>query len=67
MSEPIPDNEFERLLSLSDLEPDYNNFHNHLGDLINLAAKIADSEISLINLIDSHTQWSVYQLAFDIQ
>jgi signal transduction histidine kinase len=56
---PVPDNEFERLLSLSELEIDYINIDADFKDLTKLAAKIAGTEISLINLIDSYTQWTV--------
>lgn len=55
---PIPANEMERLMALSDF-----NLDPVLGesfkDLLKLAAKIAGTEISLVNLIDSYTQWSV--------
>jgi signal transduction histidine kinase len=56
---PVPDNEFDRLLSLSELNIDYINIDADFKDLTKLAAKIAGTEISLINLIDSYTQWTV--------
>jgi len=56
---PIPDNEMQRLLSLSELDLDYSNLEENFKDLTLLAAKVAGTEISLINLIDSFTQWTV--------
>ena len=56
---PIPDNEMQRLLSLSDLDLDYSNLEDSFKDLTLLAAKVAGTEISLINLIDSFTQWTI--------
>jgi len=56
---PIPENEFERLLDLSNYDLDYNNLEDQFKDLTKLAATIAGTEISLVNLIDSYTQWSV--------
>jgi len=52
-------NEFERVLELSEFDLDYSDLNEHLKDLTRLAANVAGSEISLINLIDSFTQWSV--------
>lgn len=56
---PIPEKEFERILDLSELDLDYTNLSEQFNDLTKLAAKVAGTEISLINLIDSFTQWSV--------
>ncbi|SIS89512.1 sensor histidine kinase [Belliella pelovolcani] len=56
---PIPDNEFERILELSEYDLDYTDLDNQFKDLTKLAAKVARTEISLVNLIDSFTQWSV--------
>ncbi len=64
---PIPGNEMERLLSLSGLDLDYSLLEKSLEDLTRLAAGIAGTAISLVNLIDSYTQWSVsrFGLAID--
>jgi K+-sensing histidine kinase KdpD len=64
---PIPANEMERLLNLSEFDIDYSNLENNFKDLIYLAAKIAGTDISLINLIDSYTQWTIsnYGLSID--
>ncbi|MCH7409304.1 GAF domain-containing sensor histidine kinase [Belliella sp. DSM 111904] len=56
---PIPKNEFDRILSLSEFDLDYTDLEKHFKDLTKLAAKVSGTEISLINLIDSFTQWSV--------
>jgi signal transduction histidine kinase len=56
---PIPENELRRLISLSALDLDYNDHDENFKDLTLLAAKVAGTEISLINLIDSYTQWSI--------
>lgn len=54
-----PENEFKRLKELSRFDLDYYEIEKNLNDLTRLAAKIADTEISLVNLIDNHTQWTV--------
>jgi signal transduction histidine kinase len=56
---PVPDNEMERILKLSELDVDYAEVQDSLQDLTKLAAKVAGTSISLINLIDSFTQWTV--------
>ncbi len=56
---PIPANEFDRLVQLSKYDLDYTDLKSHFKDLSKLAAKVAGTEISLINMIDSYTQWSV--------
>ncbi len=56
---PIPKNEFERTLELSNYDLDYTDLDKHFKDLSRLAAKVAGTEMSLVNLIDSFTQWSV--------
>lgn len=56
---PVPQNEMQRLLGLSALDLDYTELSENFKDLTTLAAKVAGTEISLINLIDSYTQWTV--------
>lgn len=56
---PIPDNERERVFSLAELDIDYSDMQENLKDLTKLAAKVAGTEISLINLIDTFTQWTI--------
>lgn len=62
---PIPSNEFERLISLSDFDLDYSNLNDHFKDLTELAARVSDSEISVVNLIDSYTTWSISSFGLD--
>lgn len=64
---PIPENEMERIIELSDFDLDYSELEENLADLTKLAAKVAGTSISLVNLIDSFTQWSVSTYGFDIQ
>jgi len=56
---PVPTNEMERILSLSDFDLDYSNHQDNFKDLAKLAAKVAGTEISLVNLIDTFTQWTI--------
>ena len=62
----IPVNEMERLLALSELDLDFLDLDKNLSDLTKLAAKIAGTEISLVNLIDHFTQWTVSSFGMDI-
>tara|TARA_R110000868_G_scaffold410693_5_gene699865 strand:+ start:44762 stop:45952 length:1191 start_codon:yes stop_codon:yes gene_type:complete len=54
--------EFERVLNLSDFDLDYESLKNEFIDLNKLAARIAGTEISQLNLIDHFTQWSISQV-----
>ncbi|RLJ79410.1 GAF domain-containing sensor histidine kinase [Pedobacter alluvionis] len=63
---PVPYNETERLLKLSDLDIDYGSLSESFKDLTHLAAKVAGTEISLINLIDAYTQWTVARHGLDL-
>jgi signal transduction histidine kinase len=56
---PIPENEIGRIISLSDYDLDYTSFQETFSDLAKLAAKVAGTSISLVNLIDTFTQWTV--------
>ena len=56
---PIPKNEMERLIGLSEFDLDYSNLEDNFKDLTKLAAKVAGTDISLINLLDSYTQWTI--------
>ncbi len=64
---PLPENEMQRIIKLSEYDIDYSGVQDALKDLSKLAAKVAGTEISLVNLIDSFTQWSVsnYGLPID--
>ncbi|MEO6684376.1 MAG: GAF domain-containing sensor histidine kinase [Dyadobacter sp.] len=63
---PIPKNEMERILSLSELDLDFSDQHTHFKDLAKLAAKVAGTSISLVNMIDSLTQWTISNYGLDI-
>ncbi|GGH20172.1 GAF domain-containing sensor histidine kinase [Mucilaginibacter phyllosphaerae] len=65
-NQPIPDNEMERIISLSDYDLDYSSFQENFKDLAKLAAKVAGTEITLINLIDSFTQWTITNHGLDL-
>ena len=56
---PILQNELDRLLNLSDYNLDYSNLDDSFKDLTKLAAGVAGTSISLINIIDSFTQWTI--------
>lgn len=47
------------MIDLSELDLDYTSIGDELKDLTLRAAKVAGTEISLVNLIDTYTQWSV--------
>ncbi|MBC7617363.1 MAG: GAF domain-containing protein, partial [Pedobacter sp.] len=63
---PIPKTELERLISLSDFDLDYSDLSHNFEDLVQLAAKVSGTTISLVNLIDSYTQWSVSNYGLNI-
>ncbi|MFC5283683.1 GAF domain-containing sensor histidine kinase [Pedobacter alpinus] len=60
-------NELDRLLNLSEFDLDYSNLEDSLKDLTKLAAKIAGTEISLINIVDSLTQWTISSHGIDLK
>lgn len=64
---PLPQNEMQRLLSLSELDLDYSELSAEFKDLAMLAAKVAGTGISLINLIDSYTTWTISGIGLEIQ
>ena len=64
---PVPANELERLLGLSELDIDYSDHQITFKDLAKLAAKVAGTRISLVNLIDSLTQWTISNYGLDIE
>lgn len=63
----IPVNEMDRILNLYEFDIDYSNLESTFKDLALLAAKISGTDISIVNLIDTYTQWSVasFGLAVD--
>ena len=66
MQPPIPHNEDERVWALTEFDIDYSDTSDLLKDLVELAAKIAGTKISLINLIDTYTQWTVANFGLPI-
>ncbi|MDP2415068.1 GAF domain-containing sensor histidine kinase [Daejeonella sp.] len=64
---PIPENEYARVLNLSDFNLDYSNFQDNFKDLAKLAASVAGTPISLVNLIDSYTQWTISNYGLDLE
>ncbi len=52
-------NEVERLLALSNLGIDYSTLNRGIDRLSEIAAKIAGTQICLVNLIDSFSQWTI--------
>ncbi|MDR6805781.1 signal transduction histidine kinase [Dyadobacter sp. BE34] len=64
---PVPANEMERLLALSELDIDYSDHQITFQDLAKLAAKVTGTRISLVNLLDSLTQWTISNYGFDIE
>lgn len=63
---PIPANEMERLLALTELDLDYTDLDASFKDLTKLAAKVAGTDISLVNLLDVYTQWTVSNYGLEI-
>jgi hypothetical protein len=64
---PVPENETARLIELSALDLDYSALENNFKDLTRLAAKITGAPVSLINLIDSFTQWTISKQGTPLQ
>lgn len=58
-TEPTFDIELQRVKSLSEFDLEYDELQPEFENLTRLAASIAGTDISVINLIDSYTQWSV--------
>ncbi len=58
--------EYQRIKKLSELDLDYRNLQEEFQSLVELAAHIAGTNISLINLIDNHSQWTVSSYNFEL-
>lgn len=67
ISNPIPANELDRVLTLSDFNIDYTSFDDQFKDLARLAASVAGTEISLVGMMDSYTQWIISGHGMDIR
>lgn len=64
---PVPANEFARAKALGELDPDYLDLSRSMTDLSRLAAKIAGTKISLINLLDHFTQWNISAFGMEVE
>lgn len=62
----ILDNELERLLALSNLDLDYYDAKHGIDWLTEMAATVAGTQVSLVNLIDSYTQWSIASVGIEL-
>ncbi len=67
MAAPLPENEMQRVIELSEFDLDYSSLQENFKDLAKLAAKVAGTNISLVNLIDSFTQWTVTNFGLDLE
>jgi signal transduction histidine kinase len=61
----LPLNEMERLLHLSAFNVDFTEYKESFSDLARLAASVAGTSISQVNLIDFYTQWTVSNHGLD--
>lgn len=59
-------NEYHRVLSLSNLEVDYSELETEFKVVAEIASKITNMDVTLINLVDSLTQWTVARHGFQI-
>ncbi len=66
-TETVNNSEYNRVKSLLELDLDYENVQDEFQNLNRLAASIADTDISLVNLIDSYTQWTVSHFGMGVQ
>lgn len=64
---PVPKNERNRIIELSELDIDYSEFFQPLEELSKLAAMVAGTSVSLVNLIDTYTQWTVSSFGLPIK
>jgi K+-sensing histidine kinase KdpD len=63
---PVLKNELDRVSDISSLDLNYSELRDELKNLTELAAGLTGAPISLINLIDSFTQWSVSSYGLEI-
>lgn len=61
-----PLKEYERVLSLSNLEIDFSELEPEFELLTKIVSNITKMDVTLINLVDSLTQWTVSQQGFEI-
>ncbi|MFN1835449.1 GAF domain-containing sensor histidine kinase [Balneola sp. MJW-20] len=65
-SAPQHKRELDRLIKLTEMDLDYSDLSKYLDDLTLLAARISGTKISMINLIDTYTQWTISNQGFDV-
>ncbi|NDC42638.1 MAG: GAF domain-containing sensor histidine kinase, partial [Chitinophagia bacterium] len=63
----IPKDELSRIAMLAELDIDYADIDGAFKNLTRLAAKVSGSPISLLNLIDNYTVWTVSRWGFDVE
>ena len=56
---PTSEDELARAIKLAELDLDYSEPSEWLDDLTKLAAHVAGTSISLVNLVDTFTQWTI--------
>ena len=59
------ENEFKRILEVSQLDLDYQNLQEMFKNLTTLASIITGAELSLVNILDSYWQWSIAASGMD--
>lgn len=64
---PLHEHELSRLLDLTELDLDYTELSEHLDGLTDLAARLTDTSISMVNFIDAYSQWTVSDHGIEIQ
>ena len=64
---PFANNEIGRIIALADFNLDYINLNETFKDLTKLAAKVTGSPISMVNLIDNYTVWTVSSYGMEVQ
>lgn len=64
---PLPVNELERIIALADFNLDFSSFENNFKDLTRLAAKVAGTDMSFINLIDTYTTWTISSHGMEVE
>ncbi|MFC3560521.1 sensor histidine kinase [Pedobacter jamesrossensis] len=63
----FPTNEYDRLISLSELDIDFTALEVSFEDLTRLAVKVTGTQMSLVNIIDAHTQWTLDDLGLGVK
>jgi signal transduction histidine kinase len=59
-------NEFQRIKALASYNLEYDALQDKFSDVTKLATVIAETEISLINILDADSQWSIARQGTDL-